>query len=237
MSSLRGKTVLLTGATRGIGRATALRAARDGARLALCGRDEALLAEVTEAARSAGADAVASCAFDLADDEALLAMLDAVRAEIGPIEILINNAGFNPRKAPLAEVTAEELDAVFAINLRAPFLLMRETHGEMKAAGGGHVVNILSTVCHADIETMGAYTAAKDAFQALTRIYRKEARPDGIRVTAIYPGGTDTDFRPNERPDYMDAASVAEAIYSTLTLPADLVVHEFTFRPMVESNF
>ncbi len=229
--------MLLTGATRGIGRAAALRLARDGARLALCGRDETLLADVAAAARAAGAESVASHAFDLADEAATLAMLDTVRSELGPIAILINNAGFNSRKAPLAEVSSDELDAVFAVNLRAPFALMRETHAEMKAAGGGHVVNILSTVCHADIETMGLYSAAKAGFEKLTRIYRKEARPDGIRVTAIYPGGVDTDFRANDRPDYMDAASVADAIHAVLTLPEDLVVHEFTFRPMVESNF
>ena len=107
----------------------------------------------------------------------------------------------------------------------------------MKERGSGHVVNILSTVCHADMPTMGAYTAAKSGLQALTRIFRKEVLEDGIRVTAIYPGGADTDFRPNARPDYMKPASVAAAVHSALTLPEDVIVHELTFRPMVETNF
>ena len=131
----------------------------------------------------------------------------------------------------------EEFDSILAVNLRAPFLLMRECARDMKEKGGGHVINILSTVCHSDMETMGAYTAAKEGLRALTNVFRKEVLEDGIRVTAVYPGGTDTDFRPNSRPDYMKPSSVAAAVLTALTLPEDLVVHELTFRPMVENNF
>ena len=137
----------------------------------------------------------------------------------------------------MAEVATEEFDSILAVNLRAPFLLMRETAREMKERGSGHVINILSTVCHSDMATMGAYTAAKEGLRALTNVFRKEVLEDGIRVTAIYPGGTDTEFRPNPRHDYMKPSSVADAVLTALTLPEDLVVHELTFRPMVENNF
>ena len=125
---------------------------------------------------------------------------------------------------------------MISVNLRAPYILMRESFRDMQERGG-HVVNILSTVCHSSNETMGVYTAAKQGLQALTDIYRKEARPYNIRVTSIYPGGTDTPFRKADRPEYMHPKSVAEAVYAALTLPEDLVVHHFTFRPMVETNF
>ena len=233
MGALEGRTVVLTGASRGIGRSLAGCLAAEGARLGICGRDKAALSELEgELGRPVG-----TAAFDLCFEAPALDFLAKVRAELGGIDVLINNAGFNPRKAPLVEVATEEFDSILAVNLRAPFLLMRECARDMKEKGGGHVINILSTVCHSDMETMGAYTAAKEGLRALTNVFRKEVLEDGIRVTAVYPGGTDTDFRPNSRPDYMKPSSVAAAVLTALTLPEDLVVHELTFRPMVENNF
>ena len=233
MGALEGRTVVLTGASRGIGRSLAGCLAAEGARLGICGRDKAALSELEgEVGRP-----VVTAAFDLCFEAPALDFLAKVRAELGGIDVLINNAGFNPRKAPLVEVATEEFDSILAVNLRAPFLLMRECARDMKEKGGGHVINILSTVCHSDMETMGAYTAAKEGLRALTNVFRKEVIEDGIRVTAVYPGGTDTDFRPNSRPDYMKPSSVAAAVLTALTLPEDLVVHELTFRPMVENNF
>jgi NAD(P)-dependent dehydrogenase (short-subunit alcohol dehydrogenase family) len=237
VTTLRGKTILLTGATRGIGRATALRLAREGARLALSGRDGEALEAVARETRALSGEDVFFHAADLSHDEGPVALYARTREALGPPDVLVNNAGYNSRKAPLWEVGAEEFDAMIAVNLRAPFLLVREALLDMVERKSGHIVNVLSTVCHYANETMGAYTAAKRGLDGLTAVLLKEARPHGIRVTALYPGGTDTDFRPKRRPDYMKPESVAEAIYAVLALPADLVVHGFTFRPMVESNF
>ena len=233
MGALEGKTVVVTGASRGIGRSLAARLAAEGARLGICGRDETALSELAAELETP----VVTAAFDLCHEEPVLEFLDKVRAGLGGIDVLINNAGFNPRKAPLVEVGTAEFDSILAVNLRAPFLLMRECAGDMKEKGAGHVINILSTVCHSDMETMGAYTAAKEGLRALTNVFRKEVLGDGIRVTAVYPGGTDTEFRQNPRPDYMKPSSVADAVLTALTLPEDLVLHELTFRPMVENNF
>jgi len=126
---------------------------------------------------------------------------------------------------------------MLAVNLRAPFILMREAFSDMKKKQSGHIINILSTVCHADMERMSVYTAAKKGLEGLSNVFRKEARAYNIRVTSIYPGGTDTEFRKEARPEYMRAESVADAVYASLTLPEDLVVHHMTFRPMVETNF
>jgi NAD(P)-dependent dehydrogenase (short-subunit alcohol dehydrogenase family) len=237
MRRLGGKVVYLTGATHGIGRAVAIRFAAEGAVMAFCGRDAAALGEVAAAVRSAGAPEPFAAAFDLVDAAAIERFYRDARARLGPPDILINNAGFNARKAPLGDVTTEEFDAMFAVNLRAPFVLMREAFADMKAAGKGHVINILSTVCHFDNETMSVYTAAKKGLEGLTDVFRKEARPHGIAVTSIYPGGTDTNFRPKPRPDYLRPESVAEMILAVAAAPEDLVVHQLTFRPMVETNF
>jgi NAD(P)-dependent dehydrogenase (short-subunit alcohol dehydrogenase family) len=234
---LADKTVYLTGASRGIGRAIALRLARERVRLAICGRDGAALAEVAAAARAAGAAGVFAKAFDLAREADVLAFHREAREALGPPDVLINNAGFNPRKASLAEVTTEEFDALLAVNLRAPFILGREAFQDMAARGSGHIVNILSSACLHANEGMGAYTAAKKGLEGLTGVLLKEARPRGVRVSAVYPGGTNTTFRAAPRPDYMKPESVAEAVHAVLAMPDDVAVHAITFRPMVETNF
>lgn len=237
MNSLRGKVVLVTGASRGIGRAIALRLATEKARLAICARDPAALAQVAREAEALSGEEVLSRTFDLAGEKAIADFCGAVRSRMGTPDILINNAGFNPRKAPIWEVTSDELDSLLAVNFKAPFLFIRQILPEMVQRKGGHIVNILSTVCHYSNEGMGAYTAAKKAFEGLSGVLLKEARPHGIRVSAVYPGGTNTTFRAKERPDYSRPESVAEAVYAVVALPEDLVVHGITFRPMVETNF
>lgn len=234
--SLENRHVLLTGATRGIGRALALRLAPERVRLSICGRDTEALSRVKAEAEERGA-AVFARPFDLVDAAAIRDFCrDAVDC-FDEVDVLVNNAGFNSRKAPLHEVELDELDSILAVNLRAPFVFVRALLPAMVTRGKGHIVNVLSTVCCHSMETMGAYTAAKKGLEGLHGVLRKEARAHGVRVTAVFPGGTDTEFRPNSRPDYMHPDSVAEALCRVLTMPDDLVVHDLTFRPMVESNF
>jgi len=234
---IEGKNVYITGGSKGIGRAIAARLACHRPKIALCGRDEKALSEAAAAAKEAGAVDVYAGRFDLRDTKAVLQFYAESKSRVGPPDILINNAGYNSRKAYLWEVEIDEFDSMMAVNLRAPFILMREAFSDMKILGGGHIVNILSTACHADIERLSVYTAAKKGLQGMTDVFRKEARPHNIRVTSIYPGGTDTSFRAQARPDYLRPESVAEAVYAALTFPDDLIVHHMTFRPMTETNF
>jgi NAD(P)-dependent dehydrogenase (short-subunit alcohol dehydrogenase family) len=237
MERLKGKVVYLTGASHGIGRATALLLAEHLAQLAICGRSKAALEEVKRGVESAGAPKPLVMSFDLSIEEDILRFYGEAKRLLGPPDILINNAGFNPRKARIQDVGTQEFDSILSVNLRAPFILMREAARDMGERKSGHIVNVLSSVCHFNIERMGAYTAAKKGLQGLTDVFRKEVRPRGVRVSSIYPGGTDSNFRSERRPQYMRPESVAKAIVATLTLPEDLVVHQFTFRPMVEDNF
>jgi NAD(P)-dependent dehydrogenase (short-subunit alcohol dehydrogenase family) len=215
----------------------ALRLAREGARLALCARDRAALEGVAREAEALGAERPFLSFFDLADERAILDFYQEARSRLGPPEVLINNAGAISRRAPLWEMSTEEFDAMVAVNLRGPFILIREAVRDMRERRRGHLVNILSTVCHFANENMAVYTAAKRGLEGLSAVLLKEARSHGIRVSAIYPGGTDTEFRPKRRPDYMKPESVAEAVHAVLAMPEDLVVHGVTFRPMVETNF
>jgi NAD(P)-dependent dehydrogenase (short-subunit alcohol dehydrogenase family) len=99
------------------------------------------------------------------------------------------------------------------------------------------MTNVVSTASQVGLEDMGAYGATKWGLLGLTKTLIKEARPYGIRVTALSPGGTDTTFRAEARPQYLAAETVAEAIVFVASLPDKAVVHELVMRPIVETNF
>lgn len=104
----------------------------------------------------------------------------------------------------------------------------------MKPNKSGQIINVVSTAAKRANETMSIYSAMKQGLAGFSAILMKEAQPHGIKVTSLFPGGTDTNFREAERPEYMHPASVAKAVIQVLELPADVVMHEMTFRPMVE---
>lgn len=237
MGIFKGKSIYITGASRGIGRALSLIFAKDGARLSLCARDEEALKNVREESLALGAEEVYIEPFDMRDEERIELFYKNAVKYLGVPDILINNAGFNPRKAYLWEYNNIEFNDMFSVNVKAGFILMKLSFLDMKEKGKGHIINILSTACHFNNEKMSIYTATKKAFQGLTDVFRKEARPYNIRVTGVYPGGIDTKFRKEPRPDYMRPESVAKTIYSLLSIPDDVVIHDITFRPMVETNF
>lgn len=237
-SQAMSKTALVTGASRGIGRALVERLSELGVSVYATARDEAALATLRDRTGCFGAP------FDLANPSAPRALyLDAREVLRGPPDILINNAGFNSRKARFVEVSDAEVERQFAVNLRAPLLLCREALRDMSerapdAHGArGHIVNVISSVVHRGIEAMGVYSAMKHGLHGATKVLVKEARAVGVKVTAVYPGGTDSAFREESRPDYMTAVSVARVISDVVFSPEDVVIHEITFRPMVEDNF
>lgn len=222
------QTVLVTGATSGIGYALVEELTRQGYRVFATGRNQEALTRLKQETGCLGETA------DLADPVALLALYASAEQALGPIDVLINNAGMNSRKAPLVDTTLEEFDQQYAINLRAPYLLAREALKSMQPRGQGYLINVVSTVAKRSSETMGVYTAMKQGFAGLSQVMMKEAQPHGIKVTTLYPGGTDTGFRTQARPQYMQPASVARTLVQLLTLPDDVVMHEMTFRPPVE---
>jgi len=224
-------TALVTGATRGIGRELVRQLAARGVRVYATGRDAGLLEKLQAETGCAGG------VCDLRNPQAVLALYEAAKAALGPIDILINNAGFNRRKAPLVETTLDEFDEQFAVNLRAPYLLCREALKDMAARKRGHIVNVISSAALYANETMGVYTAMKSGLRGLTGVLIKEARQHGVKVTAVYPGGTDTEFRAQRRPDYLQPASAAAMVVNAIFAPADVVVHDLVFRPLAESNF
>ncbi len=225
------RTVLVTGATRGIGREVVKQLCAQGFTVFATGRDQQLLDALKKETGCLGE------LCDLSDSSAVVSLYESARRALGQIDVLVNNAGFNPGKEPIVAVDIARLDASYATNFRAPYLLCREALKEMSARKSGHILNVVSTVARTSLENYSTYSTMKYALHGFTLCLIKEARQSGVKVTGVYPGGVDTDFREIDRPDYMRPESVAQMIVQCINAPDDVVVHELVCRPMVESNF
>jgi 3-oxoacyl-[acyl-carrier protein] reductase len=179
--------VLITGASRGIGAACARRFARDGHRLALLARPSAGLLALAE---ELGALAV-EC--DLADEAQIHAALDTTELSLGPVDVLVNNAGIVHRHTVQGHATAD-WDHVMAVNLRAPFLLARGVLPGMVARGAGRILNVSSISATSGTPGLSAYCASKAGLLGLTRALAAEVKAAGVVVVAVSPGSVDTDM-------------------------------------------
>ena len=185
--SLYGKVAVVTGGSRGIGRAIAMALAGRGARGAICHYADPE-ADRTLAALKAVSDGMAVDA-DVSDEAQVKALFDTVNDKLGAVDILVNNAGIL-HESPLAETEAEAFDRVIAVNLRGTFLNAREF---VRRSGKGRIINIASDLGILGREDMAAYTASKGAIISLTRTLARELAPD-VLVNAIAPGSIETDM-------------------------------------------
>jgi len=186
--SLKGQVALVTGGSRGIGRAIALALAGQGARVAFCHhRDPQATATMAEI--DALSDGIAIDA-DVSDEAQVQALFETVNRQLGPVQILVNNAGIL-YESPLAETEAADFDRVIAVNLRGTFLCAREF--VRRRSGPGRIINMASDLGLLGREDMAAYPASKGAIIALTRTLARELAPD-VLVNAIAPGSIETDM-------------------------------------------
>lgn len=204
--SLAGKVALVTGGSRGIGRAIALALAGQGARVAVCHPGDAKAAEV--AAEIEALSGGISVQADVSDEAQVQALFDAVNDRLGPVDILVNNAGIL-YESPLAETAAADFDRVIAVNLRGPFLTSRELVRRRRA---GRIINIASDLGILGREDMAGYTASKGGVIALTRTLARELAPD-VLVNAIAPGSVATDMT---RPESMSPEQLAKDLDTPL---------------------
>ena len=225
------RTVLVTGATRGIGREVVKQLCEQGFIVFATGRDPQLL----DALKSETGCLGETC--DLANADSPVALYAEVRKALGRVDVLINNAGVNPGKFPLTDVPVEQLDRSYAVNLRAPFVLCQEALKEMGERRSGHILNVVSTIARTSASNYSTYCSLKYAAHGFTQCLIKEAQQVSVKVTGVYPGGTDTDFRPESRPDYLKPESAAKMIVDCIQAPEDVVVHELVYRPIIETNF
>lgn len=178
------KSVLVTGATSGIGREAAKLFARNGAAVTVTGRDEARGQAIVDELASSRA-AARFVAADLSDPDDVERLI----GDAGPTDILINNAGFW-ELAPTGDTTDAGFDAMFAINVKAPFLLTAAYAPAMAEKGAGAIVNVSTMVASRGMAGMAAYGASKAALESLTRSWAAEYGPRGVRINAVALGPT-----------------------------------------------
>ena len=183
---LDGRRALVTGSTRGIGRAIAGGLAAAGATVVVNGRDEAAAGAFAEELRSSGHGAEVAC-FDVRDTQAVDGAVQDIESNNGPIDILINNAGIQ-RRAPLEEIEDEMWQEVIDTNLTAVFKVGRAVARPMLARGEGKIVNICSLMSQLGRATTGPYTAAKGGVKMLTQAMCTEWASRGIQANGIGPG-------------------------------------------------
>lgn len=186
MKALENKVAVITGASRGLGKAMALALAGQGASIALVARDTAALHAVAEEIRALGATAEIYTA-DVTDEVSVAALEAAVIARFGKVQILINNAGMNLRKK-IHDYTLEEWMRVTNTNLTSVFLLCRAFIPHMKGQGYGRIFNMTSIMAHVSLPERSAYSATKAALLGLTKALAMELAPDNITVVGISPG-------------------------------------------------
>ena len=191
-TDLAGSTALVTGATSGIGRATAVLLARRGAHVLVSGRDTARGDAVVAAIRAAGgkADFIAA---NLAEGDSVRALARRA-AELGGghVDILVNNAGVFPF-GPTPGASDADIDTAYAINVKAPFILAGELAPAMAARGHGAVINVLTMAARFGVAGMALYGSSKAALTLLTKSWAAEFGPSGVRVNAVSPGPTRTE--------------------------------------------
>ncbi len=203
--SLNNRTAIVTGGGSGIGRAIAKRLAEDTAKVSVWDINLAGAQETAQMIRDAGGTAIAILA-DCSDKAAIKAAADQTRAELGPIAILVNNAGIAPF-SPFLETEDDLFDKVIRINLRGPWLVTKECVPEMLAAGWGRVINITSSSVQSGSPAQGHYVSAKGGLMGMTKALALEFAPSGVTFNMIPPGFIDT---PMLRAAPIDAEAFAQ---------------------------
>jgi len=187
---LQGKISVVTGGASGIGRATAVSFAREGATVVIVDIDEKKATGVVEEIKQAGGNALALQA-DITIEEHIHRVVDSVRSEYGRLDVLDNNAGLSLIK-PLVETSEKDFDRIVGVNMKAVFFLCKHAVPLMTESGGGSIINIASLTALRARPTMPLYVMSKGAVVALTRALAIDFAPDGIRANAICPIATDT---------------------------------------------
>jgi len=194
MSKLfENKVVLVTGGTSGIGRATAVAFAKEGAKVVVSGRRKAEGAETVTLVEKAGGRGLFVQA-DVSDEAQVKSLVDTVVKEFGRLDIAFNNAGIEGTLAPLTEATTEQYQKLFDINVKGVFLSMKYEIPAMLKTGGGSIVNTSSVAGSVGMPNAGIYIASKHAVNGLSKTAALEVAKQGIRVNTVSPAAIQTDM-------------------------------------------
>ena len=221
------KRILITGASRGIGRAITEKLAASDREMLLHGRDTVALAEVCKAIESRSGRVI-KLIYDLATKSGVSKLIDA--AGTAPLDVLINNAGIAVVK-PFAEITEVEWDQTVGVNVTAPFKLIQ--HFAPRMPPNSSIVNVLSVAAKVGYAGWSAYCMSKFALEGFSQSIREELRDHKVRLINVYPAATDTEIWNNVKGDWprekmMSAQDVADAVVYALSQPPGVAVENIT---------
>jgi short-subunit dehydrogenase len=233
------KHILITGASSGVGRALAIMlTSQDSSlnfNLSLCGRNSKKLAQtLTGIPNKAGAYSESFC---LSNKDKINDFVMAAESKFGDIDILINCAGLNSSRTPAGEPDWQQLEWMMKINFVAPLRFVELVLPKMLTNKKGVLLNVMSTTCLFSNPGTAQYSASKSALDSYSKVLRKELHGTGVKVLSLYPGGIDTDFRDQTKPEYLTSIDVAKAIYNMIFTHANVHIHEMVIRPENESNY
>jgi 3-hydroxy acid dehydrogenase/malonic semialdehyde reductase len=247
--SIQNKIVFVTGASSGIGAATALECARHGAKLLLCARRLERLQAMDAALRDAGAPDVYSFQLDVRDRPAVVAAIEALPDAWKPVDILINNAGLSRGLVKMYEDDIDNWDEMIDTNVKGLLYVTRAIVPGMVERGHGHVVNLGSIAGHAAYPNGGVYCATKVAERFITDGLRIDLNGTPVRVTTIDPGMVETEFSEvrfrgdKERAaktyanlDPLTAEDIADAIVYALTRPSHVTIQTILLCPTAQAS-
>lgn len=245
MGNLQGKSVIVTGASTGMGRAIAIALAEEGARLAIVARNEERLNETAEAVRQKGAEVLVFPA-DVGNYEKVRSIVQQVVEHYGKIDVLVNNAGTNTKHRNLADISVADWNLVINTNLTGPFLFTREALPYMRTAKNGLIINVSSGAgLRAGAPGGVAYSASKRGLHSLTESTNLEERRHGIRACVVVPGEVDTpnlDLRPlppsaEARARMLKAEDIANAVVYVANQPDYVAVEMVVVSPTELRNY
>jgi NAD(P)-dependent dehydrogenase (short-subunit alcohol dehydrogenase family) len=236
--SLRGSVALITGGGRGLGAAIARELVHAGASVVVADVRDEDIASLRDELPAGTCDAIQ---LDVTDAAAVGSAVRGILDRHAGIDVLVNNAGVD-RTAPFEELTSEDWDRVLGVNLRAPAMLSRAVWPTMRDAGGGSIVNIVSTAAKRAWANASAYHASKWGLLGLSHALHVEGRECGIVVSAIVAGGMRTPFLFERFPDLdpgvlQDPRNVAQAVRFVLESPAGTVIPEVMVLPTAETSW
>jgi NADP-dependent 3-hydroxy acid dehydrogenase YdfG len=235
--NVENKTIIISGASRGIGRATALLLAQHGANVVATARnaDDLKQLEVT-ATEGSVRGKIVTVPGDVANEADMAAVVKAALDQFSRIDVVINNAGYGVFKN-VDEITVSEWDDLMATNVKGTFILTKAALPSMKAHGSGHIVVVASDVAKRTFAGGSLYTASKYAQEAFMGALRKEVRPFGIKVTGVYSGLVDSHFHEKGHghetsQNWLKNEDMAESMLFIVSRPAHVVIDEFMVHPL-----
>jgi len=230
---LTGKIAIVTGASRGIGRAISITLAKEASTVILAARSIDKLQETADQVTEAGGKPEI-VVTDLADEESIKNLVKVTGEKFGRLHILVNNAGVT-HSAKLEETATKDWDRCFSVNARAPFILCREALPLLKKAEAAYIINIASVVGVKGYPLQSAYTASKHALRGMTISLAEELNRSNIRVHLLCPGGVDTELVQKVRPDIkkqdlIQPDELAELVLYLVTHRGNAVIDELHIR-------